>query len=74
MDDWFFFLEVAVWHKVSEVAKSRRLNAEKTMEFAKENADDYSIIEEYGTLEINTWHINEFVDACIAKGYREPRT
>lgn len=63
-----------MWHKVSEVAKTRCLNVEKTEAFAKENADEYSIVNEYGCQEINTWHINEFVDACIAKGYRESRT
>ena len=55
-----------MWHPVKTVAETRRFDEEDFVRFAKDNADKFGIVSEYGFPEVGTWYVNDLVSA-----YRE---
>lgn len=55
-----------MWHTIEFVAKSRGLNAEALRQFAIRNEGTYGVIQEHGSVEVNTWHVDRLI-----KDFRE---
>lgn len=50
-----------MWHKVTEVMKQYRLDPVIANKVVASHRDKFSIVNEHGFDEINTWHTNDFV-------------
>ncbi len=50
-----------MWHRVTEVAKTRRINEEALVRFAEDNSNKFGIVNEFGYSEVNTWHVDDLV-------------
>ncbi len=47
-----------MWHKVSEVAKTRNYDVDEFVAFAENDPDRYGIVNEFGYPEVNTWYVD----------------
>lgn len=50
-----------MWHAISLVAESRRLDADALTAFALSNQGKYSIATDSGRPEVSTWHVDKMV-------------
>lgn len=50
-----------MWHSLSFVAQSRRLDEKMFVEFALFDLERYGIVVERGVAEVNTWHVDALV-------------
>lgn len=50
-----------MWHPITFVAESRRVEAQELAAFALANKDKYGIVVENGIPEVNTWHVDQLV-------------
>jgi len=51
-----------MWHKVSQVAKTHRFDESAFVSFAAENTEKFSLIEESGSLMVNTWNADSLIE------------
>ncbi len=50
-----------MWHPLSFVAESRCVDAQSLIAFGAANVDKYGLVDEFGRLEVSTWHVDALV-------------
>jgi hypothetical protein len=50
-----------MWHNLTFVAESRRVDPKALTDFALANEDQYGIATDRGEPEVNTWHVDKLV-------------
>ena len=50
-----------MWNPVKYVANIYKLDPDVMEKFATENSKKYSIVNQFGYNEVNTWHCDDFV-------------
>ncbi len=53
--------ETEVWHPITRVAESRRVDVKKLTSFALQNVNKYRIVTDLGYPEVNTWNVDNLV-------------
>ena len=51
-----------MWHKIEHIAGEYKISAEQLIEFARENAEKYGVLNEDGHLYVNTWNVEGLVN------------
>ncbi len=51
-----------MWTRVSLVARNHRLDEDEMIQFAEVNSDKYSIVNEHGYPEVNTWNCDALIN------------
>ncbi|HEM7843231.1 hypothetical protein L0Z02_29690 (plasmid) [Burkholderia multivorans] len=50
-----------MWHKVTFVAESQRVDAEAFERFASTKMDQYGLLDDGTGLEVSTWHVDKLI-------------
>lgn len=50
-----------MWHTISFVAESRRVDLAQLQAFALANQDEYGIVCQGGRTEVSTWHVDDLI-------------
>lgn len=50
-----------MWHPLSLVAVSRRVDTKEFVDFALAHKDEYGVVIEASEPEVNTWHVDKLV-------------
>lgn len=50
-----------MWHRLSFVAESRRVDASALERFAVERKDQYGLVNDGSAWEVSTWHVDKLI-------------